>query len=65
MPRTMDGEVVFGTGAYEGKMRMTMTGSSQAMQMTYSGKRTGSCTARPSRTGRSRPVARAAVSRRR
>ncbi len=42
---TMDGEVVFGTGAYEGKMRMTMAGSSQAMQMTYSGKRTGSCTA--------------------
>ena len=42
---TMDGEVVFGTGAYEGKMKMTMAGSSQAMQMTYSGQRTGSCTA--------------------
>ena len=42
---TMDGEVVFGTGAYEGKMRMTMSGSNQAMQMTYSGKRTGNCTA--------------------
>ena len=40
---TMDGEVVFGTGTYEGKMQMTMSG--QAMQMTYSGKRIGSCTA--------------------
>jgi hypothetical protein len=42
---TMDGEVVFGTGTYEGKMKMTMAGSSQAMQMTYSGRRTGNCTA--------------------
>jgi hypothetical protein len=42
---TMDGEVVFGTGAYEGKMKMTTASSGQAMQMTYSGKRTGSCTA--------------------
>ena len=44
-PATMDGEVVFGTGAYEGKMRMTMTKSNQTMQMTYSGQRIGSCTA--------------------
>jgi hypothetical protein len=44
-PATMDGEVVFGTGAYEGKMRMTMTKSNQSMQMTYSGQRIGSCTA--------------------
>ena len=44
-PATMDGEVVFGTGAYEGKMRMTMTKTNESMQMTYSGQRIGSCTA--------------------
>jgi hypothetical protein len=44
-PATMDGEVLFGTGAYEGKMKMTMTNTNQAMQMTYSGQRIGSCTA--------------------
>jgi len=44
-PSTMEGEVVFGTGAYEGKMRMTMTKTNETMQMTYSGQRVGSCTA--------------------
>ena len=44
-PATMDGEVVFGTGAYEGKMRMTMTKTKESMQMSYSGQRIGSCTA--------------------
>jgi len=44
-PATMDGEVVFGPSAYEGKMRMTMTKTNESMQMTYSGQRIGSCTA--------------------
>ena len=44
-PSTMEGEVTFGTGAYEGKMRMTMTKTNETMQMTYSGQRVGSCTA--------------------
>ena len=44
-PATMDGEVLFGTGAYEGKMKMTMKNSQQSMQMNYTGQRVGSCTA--------------------
>ena len=44
-PSTVEGETHFGSGAYDGKMRMTMTSSNQTMQMTYSGKRIGSCTA--------------------
>ena len=44
-PSIMDGEVTFGTGAYEGKMKMTMTKSNQTMQMTYTGQRVGTCTA--------------------
>lgn len=44
-PSTVEGEALFGTGTYEGKMRMTMTKSNQSMQMTYSGKRIGGCTA--------------------
>ena len=44
-PSTVDGEALFGTGTYDGKMRMTMTKTNQSMQMTYSGKRVGSCTA--------------------
>ena len=44
-PSTIEGETQFGSGAYEGKMRMTMTSSKQSMQMTYSGKRVGACTA--------------------
>ena len=44
-PSTAEGEMVFGTGAYEGKMRLTMTKTNQSMQMTHSGKRVGSCTA--------------------
>jgi hypothetical protein len=44
-PSTVEGETHFGSGAYDGKMRMTMTSSNQSMQMTYSGKRIGSCTA--------------------
>jgi len=44
-PATMEGEVLWGTGAYEGKMRMTMTKTNESMQMTYSGQRIGSCAA--------------------
>jgi hypothetical protein len=44
-PSTVEGETHFASGAYDGKMRMTMTSSNQSMQMTYSGKRIGSCTA--------------------
>jgi hypothetical protein len=44
-PSTVEGETHFGSGAYDGKMRMTMTSSNHSMQMTYSGKRIGSCTA--------------------
>ena len=44
-PSTVEGETQFGSGAYDGKMRMTMTSSKQSMQMTYSGKRVGGCTA--------------------
>ena len=44
-PSTVEGETQFASGAYDGKMRMTMTKSNQSMQMTYSGKRVGACTA--------------------
>jgi hypothetical protein len=44
-PSTVEGETHFGSGAYDGKMRMTMTSSNQTMQMTYSGKRVAGCTA--------------------
>jgi hypothetical protein len=44
-PSTVEGETHFASGAYDGTMRMTMTSSNQSMQMTYSGKRIGSCTA--------------------
>ncbi len=44
-PSTVEGETQFASGAYDGKMRMTMTSSKQSMQMTYSGKRVGGCTA--------------------
>lgn len=44
-PSTVEGETQFGSGTYDGKMRMTMTKSNQSMQMTYSAKRIGGCTA--------------------
>jgi hypothetical protein len=44
-PSTVEGETRFGSGVYDGKMRMTMTSSNHSMQMTYSGKRVASCTA--------------------
>ncbi len=44
-PSTMDGEVTFGTGAYEGKMKLIMTKTKESMQMTYQGQRVGACNA--------------------
>ncbi len=44
-PMTMVGEMTFGNNTYDGQMRMTMTKSKDTMNMTYSGKRVGDCTA--------------------
>jgi hypothetical protein len=44
-PMTMLGEMNFGTNAYDGQMRMTMTKTNDTMNMAVSGKRVGDCTA--------------------
>jgi hypothetical protein len=44
-PTTVDGEVVWGTGAYEGKMKVTMTKTKESMHMSYTGQRISSCVA--------------------
>jgi hypothetical protein len=44
-PMTMLGEITFGNNAYDGQMRMTMTKTSDTMNMAVSGKRVGDCTA--------------------
>jgi hypothetical protein len=44
-PMTMLGEITFGTNAYDGQMRMTMTKTNDTMNMAVSGKRVGDCTA--------------------
>jgi Protein of unknown function (DUF3617) len=44
-PMTMLGEMTFGTNAYDGQMRMTMTKTKDTMNMAVSGKRVGDCTA--------------------
>jgi hypothetical protein len=44
-PMTMIGEMTFGDNAYDGQMRMTMTKTSDTMNMAVSGKRVGDCTA--------------------
>ena len=44
-PMTMVGELTFGTNAYDGQMRMTMTKTNDTMNMAVSGKRVGDCTA--------------------
>ena len=44
-PMTMLGEMTFGTNAYDGQMRMTMTKTNDTMNMAVSGKRVGDCTA--------------------
>jgi hypothetical protein len=42
---TIEGAITFGNNAYDGQMRMTMKGSSDAMTTTFSGRRVGDCTA--------------------
>ena len=44
-PSVIVGELTFGTNAYEGQMRMTMTRTNDTMNMAVSGKRVGDCTA--------------------
>ena len=44
-PMTMVGEMTFGTNAYDGQMRMTMTKTNDTMNMAVAGKRVGDCTA--------------------
>ena len=44
-PMTMVGEMNFGTNAYDGQMRMTMTKTNDTMNLAVSGKRVGDCTA--------------------
>ena len=44
-PMTMVGDMNFGTNAYDGQMRMTMTRTNDTMNMAVSGKRVGDCTA--------------------
>jgi hypothetical protein len=43
---TVDGTITFGNNAYDGKMHMVMKGSGDAMDMVFSGKRVGDCTAK-------------------
>ena len=44
-PSTVDGAITFGSNGYDGKMRMTMKQTGDAMDMTFAGKRVGDCTA--------------------
>lgn len=44
-PSVIEGEIVFGTNAYDGRMRMTMTKTNDTMNMTLAGRRVGDCTA--------------------
>ena len=44
-PSTVAGEVTFGSDAYDGKMRMTLKQTQDTMEMTFTGKRLGDCTA--------------------
>jgi hypothetical protein len=44
-PATVVGEMTFGTNAYDGRMKMTMTKTNDTMDMAVSGKRVGDCTA--------------------
>ena len=45
-PSTVDGAITFGSNVYDGKMHMVMKGTNDAMDMTFSGKRVGDCTAK-------------------
>ena len=42
---TVVGAITFGDNAYDGQMRMTMKQSNDTMNMTFTGKRVGDCTA--------------------
>jgi hypothetical protein len=42
---TVDGTITFGNNAYDGRMHMVMKGSNGALDMTFSGRRVGDCTA--------------------
>ncbi|HEV2685027.1 MAG TPA: DUF3617 family protein [Actinomycetota bacterium] len=44
-PSTVDGAITFGSNAYDGKMHMVMKGTNDAMDMSFTGKRVGDCTA--------------------
>ena len=46
---TANGEITFNGGAYDGRMEMvgTMEGQPMAMNLTYAGRRVGTCTAPP------------------
>jgi Protein of unknown function (DUF3617) len=43
---TVNGTMTFGNNVYDGKMHMVMKGSNDAMDMTFSGRRVGDCTAK-------------------
>jgi hypothetical protein len=43
---TVNGTITFGNNAYDGRMHMVMKGSNDALDMTFSGRRVGDCTAR-------------------
>ena len=45
-PTTVDGAITFGNNAYDGQMRMTMKRTNDAMNITFTGKRVGDCTAK-------------------
>lgn len=44
-PTTVDGAITFGNNAYDGQMRMVMKRTNDAMNITFTGKRVGDCTA--------------------
>ena len=43
---TVNGTITFGNTAYDGRMHLVMKGSNDAMDMTFSGRRVGDCTAK-------------------
>ena len=44
-PTTVDGAITFGNNAYDGQMRMVMKRTNDAMNIAFTGKRVGDCTA--------------------
>jgi len=45
-PSIVDGAITFGNNAYDGRMHMVMKQGNDAMDMAFSGKRVGDCTAK-------------------